>query len=408
MEYKELAKLYHMDASSSRNQAAAEELRARRNAESSFHTHFETPNGELFFAVPRELSLLSERILRTEREVSSALKAFPEIAGSAILRSMVLDEVVCTNAIEDLHSTRRQIKDALDAAQSDSADFRRFKELAVLYMNLVDGSGTLPASPADIRAIYDKVTAGEIAPADLPDGILFRKEGVDITAGGVRVLHRGLEPESRIIKAMEEMLALASSDAMPSLYSAIASHYIFEHAHPFYDGNGRTGRYLLSLFLSEPLSVPTTLSLSSTIADHKSAYYQAFKSVEEKLNHGELTFFIYTMLEFIREAQLAIIKRLEACARKLDELDGIMGNITGEMKLRSKEAQVIHLLLQYKAFGLFGDASVQEIADYLGIGKQQARKYIAALEERGICQKLNSYNPITFKLTDEFMAAYDA
>ena len=116
MEYKELSKLYHMDKSSSRDKAAAEKLAARRNAESAFLTGFDTPNGELFFTIPRELSVLSERVLRTERKVSNLLRALPEIAQSTVLRSMVLDEVVCTNAIENIHSTRRQIKDALDAA----------------------------------------------------------------------------------------------------------------------------------------------------------------------------------------------------------------------------------------------------------------------------------------------------
>lgn len=402
MEYKELSKLYHMDKSSSRDKAAAKELDARRNAESAFLTGFDTPNGELFFTIPRELSVLSERVLRTERKVSNLLRTLPGIAQSAVLRSMVLDEVVCTNAIEDIHSTRRQIKDALDAAQSSGAEAKRFKELATLYLSIIDGVRELPESPADIRVIYDKVTAGEIPPDKIPDGQYFRKEGVDITAGGVRVIHHGLEPESRIIEAMEKMLALTKDESLPALYSAIASHYIFEYAHPFYDGNGRTGRYLLSLFLSEPLSVPTALSLSRTIAEHKDTYYRAFMTVEDKLNHAELTFFIYSMLELIRTAQLGIIERLETSVKTLDDLKGTMAKITSEIDLKDKEAQIVFLLLQYEAFGLFGDVSVQEIASFLRVGKQQARKYIASLEDKGICRKLNSYNPVTFGLTEEY------
>ncbi len=403
MEYKELSKLYHMDKSSSRDKNAVDELNTRRNAESAFLTGFDTPNGELFFTIPRELAVLTERVLRTERKVSNLLRALPGIAQSAVLRSMILDEVVCTNAIEDICSTRRQIKDALDAAQSNSAEAKRFKEFATLYLNIIDGVRALPESPSDIRAIYDQVTAGEIAPDKLPDGQLFRKEGVDITAGGVRVIHRGLEPESRIIEAMEKMLALTKDESLPALYSAIASHYIFEYAHPFYDGNGRTGRYLLSLFLSEPLSVPTALSLSRTIAKHKDMYYRAFKTVEDKLNHAELTFFIYSMLELIRIAQLGIIDRLESNIKTLDGLKDIMANMMADIDLRDKEAQIVFLLLQYEAFGLFGDASVQEIANFLRVGKQQTRKYIASLEEKGICRKLNSYNPVTFRLVEEYI-----
>ena len=407
MEYKELSKLYHMDNSISRDETIANELNARLSAESTFMTDFETPNGELFIAVPRELSVLSERVLRTERRVSSLLRMLPDIAQNAVLRSMVLDEVVCTNSIEDIRSTRRQIKDALDAAMSSSAETKRFKELATLYLNIIDGLGSMPDTPADIRAIYDKVTTGEIPPDKLPDGKLFRKEGVDITAGGVRVIHRGLEPESKIIEAMEKMLALTKDERVPALYSAIASHYIFEYAHPFYDGNGRTGRYLLSLLLSESLSVPTALSLSRTIAEHKEVYYRAFKTVEDELNHAELTFFVYSMLDLIRTAQLGIVKRLDTSINTLDGLTETMKTVTANIELKDKEAQIVFLLLQYEAFGLFGDASVQEVADFLGIGKQQARKYLASLEEKGICCKLNSYNPVTFKLAEGFGASIE-
>ena len=406
MEYKELSKLYHMDKSSSRDKTATNELAARLNAESAFLTGFGTPNGELFFTVPRELSVLNERVLRTERKVSNLLRMLPGIAQSAVLRSMVLDEVVCTNLIEDVRSTRRQIKDALNAAKGNGGGVKRFKELATLYLNIVDGVGTPPETPADIRAIYDKVTAGEIPPDKLPDGEYFRKEGVEITAGGVRIIHRGLEPESSIIEAMEKMIALTKNEDVPALYGAIASHYIFEYAHPFYDGNGRTGRYLLSLLLSETLSMPTALSLSRTIAEHKDAYYRAFKTVEDKLNHAELTFFVYGMLDLIRTAQIDIIQRLEASIRALDDLAGVMDRVATDIPLKDKEAEIVFLLLQYETFGLLGDASVQETADFLGVGKQQTRKYLASLEEKGICQKLNSYNPVTFKLTDDFRERY--
>ena len=79
-----------------------------------------------------------------------------------------------------------------------------------------------------------------------------------------------------------------------------------------------------------------------------------------------------------------------------------MAKITSEIDLKDKEAQIVFLLLQYEAFGLFGDVSVQEIASFLRVGKQQARKYIASLEDKGICRKLNSYNPVTFGLTEEY------
>ena len=114
------------------------------------------------------------------------------------------------------------------------------------------------------------------------------------------------------------MMDLARSDTIPFLQRAIASHFLFEYIHPFYDGNGRTGRYLLALYLSNDLTLPTVLSLSRTIAENKNEYYKAFTEAEDKLNSGELTFFVYTILGLIERAQESLIEELGV---KIDQLD---------------------------------------------------------------------------------------
>lgn len=166
--------------------------------------------------------------------------------------------------------------------------------------------------------MYDKIMEGELPDSKLPDGKVFRKNGVEVIGRGSTVIHVGVEPEERIVSCIESMLALVSTAEVPAVMGAIASHYLFEYAHPFYDGNGRMGRYLLSLFLSEPLSPPTVLSLSRVINENRDTYYKAFKTVEDPLNHGELTFFILTMLELIRIAQSDLIDGISARKAELD------------------------------------------------------------------------------------------
>ena len=407
MEYKELSKLYYMNASASRDGDLAEEEKARRGAESTFRTGFYTDAGELFIAVPRELTVLTERVLRAERKVSKLMESMPGIACSAVLRGLVLDEVVSTNAIENIHSTRRQVKDAIAMKAGPGIGDRRFRELARLYLGIVDGDAEMPTSPEAIRKIYDRVMDGEFeSDDDRPDGRLFRAQGVDVTEGGVKVLHSGLEPEDRIMGAIELMLDIMSTDDIPAVYSAIAGHYMFEYAHPFYDGNGRTGRYLLSLFLSEPLSKPTALSLSRTIAENSGDYYRAFKTVENPLNRGELTFFVFTMMELVRKAQTSIIGRLEESLLIFKGLEEKMKKAKADLGLKPQEVQATFVLMQFESFGLFGDAPVHELAGYLGVRDQMARKHLASLEGKGVVEKWQLRKPLTFVLTEEFKERY--
>lgn len=405
MEYKELAKVFYMDSSSDREGNLAIEESRRRNSVGTFRLNFKVEAVELFIAVPKELTALTELVLRTERAVTLLLNKMSPIAANAVLRGLVLDEVVFTNAIEGIHSTRRQIKDALETMSDDVAR-RRFKELALLYMNIVLDKAEEPSAPEDVRSIYDKVMDGELDDAYLPDGVLFRKEGVDVVSG-VNVIHRGLEPEEKIIEAMEAMIELIENVEVPSLYSALASHYLFEYAHPFYDGNGRTGRYLCSLMLSKSLSKPTVLSLSRVILENREKYYKAFRSVENPLNKGELTFFVIAMMELVRKAQLDVINRLELAVKRQGELQGVMKEVVERIDLRKKQEQeIVFMLMQYETFGLFGDASVEEVAEHLKVGSQAARKHLRALEEKRLAVKVNQRRPVTFGLSESFKQAY--
>lgn len=406
MEYKELATLYHMDSSSNRKANNLAEAKKRLEQDSTFKIGYTSTEGDPFIAVPRELSMLNEKVLRTERLVSSRMKALPGIAGWSMLRGLVLDEIVSSNLIEGVYSTRRQIKDVLNALDSQVNAKRRFKELATLYLAVLDGSAVPPSSPQEVRETYDKVMDGELSDKDKPDGALFRAQGVDVMSG-TRVIHSGLLPEMKITEAVSAMLSVAAREDMPSLYSALASHYLFEYAHPFYDGNGRTGRYLLALYLRTPLSVATSLSLSRTIAEHKARYYKAFETAQNPLNHGELTHFIFEMLSLVSLAQEGILARLDASDRSLETINSAMATFVEGEHLKEKEKQVVYMLMQYEMFGLFGDAPLSEIAEHLSVGRQMARRYVGSLEKIGVVEKIHGRNPVTFGLTENFKRKYN-
>lgn len=399
MDYQELSKAFYKSTSADRFAELDEQARCRRAMPSSFDLDLETPSGPLFIAMPRELFVLYEQILRTERKVSSLMQSLPPIARMALVRGLVFDEVVSSNAIEEIHSTRAQVKEALDTRTMQDNEFRRFKELAQLYLELGKAEREMPRTIQEIRAIYDKIMDGELPESKLPDGEVFRADGVDVTAGGIKVIHQGLEPESKIIEVMEAMLRLMQRDDMPEMVSALASHYLFEYAHPFYDGNGRTGRYLLALFLSEALSVPTVLSLSRAIAENRNVYYRAFTSVENALNRAEMTFFIYDLLTLVRIAQVNILERLLKSKEAFGAIEERMGNLVRDQDLGDKEGSIVFVLAQFELFGMYGTATIDELACNIDLGKQMTRKHLASLEAAKLVWRVKA-RPAEFALTD--------
>lgn len=403
MDYEELSKIYYRTLPDERNHVVEKELSIRRDSPSSFVLDFKINEEPLFIVVSREMSIMLERVLRRERKISKLMQQLPGIAGEEVLRSLVFDEVISSNAIENIHSTRRQIEEALRSTLR-SNEKQRFREFARLYLDMTFSSPELPSTSNDIRAIYDQIMDGEKLD-DLPDGKIFRKDVVYIT-DGMKQIHAGLYPESKIIDAMEIMLETAFTEDIPSIYGALAAHYIFEYAHPFYDGNGRTGRYLLSLFLERSLSKPTALSLSRAIANNKAAYYAAFKITENPLNHAELTFFVNSMLELIMSAQDELIERLDTGNTRYMQITRACDRIEDELGYTGKELLLIYGLAQQAEFGMFKDAPLDLLSKYLDLGRQQTRKYISKLEDVDVVEKVRGRDPITFALTDGFLNEY--
>ena len=89
MTYESLSKLFYKDSSSDRFERNAVLAEARRQADSSFLLGMKNENGEeFFFSMPRELAVLSEAVLRREREISDSLSTLPGIARSALVRNL--------------------------------------------------------------------------------------------------------------------------------------------------------------------------------------------------------------------------------------------------------------------------------------------------------------------------------
>lgn len=389
--YRTLARLFHADRTGDAFSNHDRLARQRLEADSSFRTGITTPLGELFTATPRETSLLTERILLAERRVSRLWNRIPGVMRWNYIRHSISEELFATNEMEGVRSTRRETQAAVAAAEKareeGNSTKARFSEFAKLYLNLTDREASLPSGIADIRDIYDKIALDEIDEGDRPDGEFFRKGDVEIQGPHGTVIHNGVSGEGNIGALLSDMIHLATSDEIPRLRAAIMSHFLFEYIHPFYDGNGRTGRYLLAVYLNHDLTMPTVLSLSRTIAENKNAYYKAFTEAEDKLNRGELTFFVNTILGFIEKAQSELIDELGTKVDQLDKAKESCRRLSAEHGLSDRAFSLLYGVAQEELFDSMKAVSLGDASAQLGLGKQAARRYVGELLDAGLVER---------------------
>lgn len=151
-------------------------------------------------------------------------------------------------------------------------------------------------------------------------------------------------------------------------------HYQFEAIHPFYDGNGRTGRIIMPLYLE--LSKKTRypfLFISGYILKHKDEYYKLLRSVTEKKDW-------VSWVDFILEGVIATAKRMSDTLIDIKRLrENEKEKIADAIPIKHNE--VTQFIYNEPIF----NRKMMEVA--LKVHKNSARKYAEELVKLGILKK---------------------
>ena len=160
-------------------------------------------------------------------------------------------------------------------------------------------------------------------------------------------------------------------EAIDPLIKMAILHYQFEAIHPFSDGNGRTGRILLLLYLklSGLLDTPA-IYLSEYIIKNKVEYYRCLRAVTEKKEWED---YILYMLDMIEETSNKGLKRLIKITTAMEET---AAEIKKKLpKVYSKDLIEILFRLPYTKRQYLLDENIGNL--------KTVGNYLIALEENG-------------------------
>lgn len=176
-----------------------------------------------------------------------------------------------------------------------------------------------------------------------------------------------------LFKNLEEYIN-DSDDGIDPLIKMALIHYQFESIHPFYDGNGRTGRILnvLYLVLNNLLDSPI-LYLSNYINKNKDQYYKLFTEFRENNNYEDWIIYILKGIEETSKNTIELIKLIQR------EMESYKEEFMTKLpKIYSDE------LLDSLFYEVY--TRINYIEERCGVTRQTASTYLNQLVEAGLLE----------------------
>ncbi|HNI98570.1 MAG TPA: Fic family protein [Leptospiraceae bacterium] len=317
-------------------------------------------------AVLKQASLAHRRLA----ELKGISKTIPNQA--ILINTLPLLEAKDSSAIENIITTHDEIfRESLFEDFVQSANAKEVQNYSLA-----------------LRVGFEKVKAGEVLTNNF---IMEIQSLIESNRAGFRklpgtnlkneqtgeVIYTPPQNAEDIIRLMSNLEKFINDDTIsvldPLVKMAIV-HHQFESIHPFYDGNGRTGRIIniLYLVLKGLLDIPV-LYLSRYIIRNKSNYYRLLQEVREKENWEEWILFI---LKGVEETSLETITLVESIRDLMKEYKN---------RIRSR----FHFYSQDLLNNLFYHpyTKIEFLERDLQISRQTASKYLDDLTNDGILQK---------------------
>jgi len=129
------------------------------------------------------------------------------------------------------------------------------------------------------------------------------------------MVHFEAPPSAQVPMEMQRFLSWFSRPAasLAGVTRAGIAHLWFESIHPFEDGNGRIGRAISELALSQALGRPSLIALSSALESRRKHYYEELGRASRSL---EITSWLVFFAEAVLEAQQSSLAKIEFLIRK--------------------------------------------------------------------------------------------
>lgn len=321
--------------------------------------------------LPLKKEIETKRVLKQLSRTSRALAELKGVAKTMpnqniLINAIMINEAKTSSGIENIVTTHDEI-----------------------YKAMVRTTDTTPAAKevVDYRAAiwegYNLVKEKQMINTNIiikiQEKLEHNQAGIRSTPGTVikntitgETVHTPPQEKDEILKYMKNLEDYINNDddMVDPLIKLAIIHYQFESIHPFYDGNGRTGRIIniLYLILKDLIDTPI-LYLSKYIIRNKLEYYKLFQETRETQNFEDWIIYMLVGIEEMAEETINTINKIR------DEILTMKHELRENTKIYSKE------LLEALFFEFY--TKIPYIQEQLGVSDKTAQKYLDSLVEAG-------------------------
>lgn len=313
------------------------------------------------------------------REVNKATAALAELKGiantipnqSMLLNAIVLQEAKGSSEIENIITTQDELYKALTINNSTispgTKEVVNYRKAIFKGFDLIKKQGFLRLN--DVIEIQNVLIENNAGIRSMPGTVLKN----DATG---EVIYTPPQDKNEILDLLSNFVEHFNDnkDDIAPLINLAVLHHQFESIHPFYDGNGRTGRILniLYLIINNLIDLPI-LYLSRYIIENKSDYYRLLNQTNRL---GEWEEWILFMLKAVETTSIQTIEKINTIKNLLE---GTIGKVQANApKIYKKE--LVELLFEQPY------SKIEFVVNKLKVERKAASRYLKELEKIGILE----------------------
>ena len=352
--------------------------------------------------LPLQYDLETKAVLK---QVNQANRKLAELKGVArtipneaiLISTLTLQEARESSEVENIVTTHDDLYRAdlalkKDVVSASTKEVLNYREAIVHGFSIVRKQMMLTNNT--IKSIQEKLEHNSAGFRSVPGTALKKNDG--------EVVYTPPQNHQQILEYMNNLEKFINvselSDLDPLIKMAII-HHQFESIHPFYDGNGRTGRIInvLYLVMSDMLDLPI-LYLSRYVTRNKGEYYRLIQAIRDNDGNNQKEW---------EEWILFILKGVEETAEDTIRLVKGIGDLMNKFKNILRPAfgnRYKHELLNNLFFHPY--TKIEFVQRDMMVERKTAAKYLENIVEIGLLKKIKIWNTnyyVNTELVELFM-----